>query len=248
MYKGDYEAEPFTGRGMQKIRKPVLYHPIPKHVVRFKDEIPFWVVLLIILTLASLYLAAFFLFLRLPRGLKVDEEDRYPGRFIAERAAAHVKNLTDIGDRVAGTTNNEVLAMNLILAEIDKIKQETHTSNLIEVDHQVADGSYYRDKRVYPQLNVYRGVQNIVVKLDKKQKTNSNNYILLNAHIDTVVMSPGESRVVIVAAYKSALSVVGFYLYGLRHSSLPCPLLGASHVASIVLFTIRIRLTMSRCS
>lgn len=196
MAKEVYELEPLASSNLNKTRRPVNYRPIPtRKVVRFKNELPLWLLFVQICVLVCLFFTAFYLFLRLPRGLELSDEEFYPNRFIAERAAAHIKNLTDIGDRVAGTANNEELAMNLILHEIDKIKQEAHTSNLIEVDRQIANGSYYRDKRVYPQVNVYRGIQNIVVKLDKKNKPTDSgvdNYILLNSHVDTVVMSPGE--------------------------------------------------------
>lgn len=196
----EYELEPLGRSSLNKARKPVNYRPIPYHrrVEHFKHQVPFWVAILIVLTLVALFCTAYFLFLRLPRGLDLSDEEHHPNRFIAERAAGHIKNLTDFGSRVAGTYNNEVLTMNLLLSEIDKIRMVAHTTNLIEVDHQTANGSYYRDKRKYPQLNVYRGVQNIVVKLDKKNQLDSDNYILLNAHVDTTVMSPGELLCVLV--------------------------------------------------
>lgn len=195
MAKEVFEIEPLAGSNLHKSRKPVNYRPIPhrRRSVHFKNEIPAWMMIFVAICMLGIFTLAYYLFQRLPAPLRLIDEERYPDRFIAERAAIHIKNLTDLGDRVAGTTNNEVLAMNLILAAVDKIRQEAHTSNLIEVDRQVGNGSYYRDKRVYPQLNVYRGIQNIVVKLDRKNNDEaSNNYILINAHIDTVVMSPGE--------------------------------------------------------
>lgn len=130
----------------------------------------------------------------LPTGLLLQNEERFPDRFIGESAAIYIKNLTDIGDRVVGTVNNEDYAVNFLLETVDEIRRNAHVSNYIEVDHQIQDGSYYRDKIKYPQLNVYRGIQNIVVKLSKSNRSTGidDHYILLNSHYDTVPLSPGE--------------------------------------------------------
>lgn len=57
----------------------------------------------------------------------------------------------------------------------------------------VNDGHYLRTSKMYEVINLYRGVQNIVVKLSSKNVSESEekNYILLNSHFDTVPMSPG---------------------------------------------------------
>lgn len=158
---------------------------------RTRQDVPIWGALLIIAGLVTLFVGAYVLFFRLPRGLLVMNEDKHPASFIAERAAWHIENLTSIGDRVAGSLNNEVHTVNYLLHTIDKIRLGAHPSNLIEVDHQVANGSYWRDKPVYPHLNVYRGIQNVVVRLGRRDKPDTDHYILLNSHFDTVSMSPG---------------------------------------------------------
>lgn len=168
-----------------------------------RQELPIWVAALIIGGMFVLFFSAYGLFVRLPRGVKQADETKQPNRFVAERAAWTIGNLTKIGDRVAGHVNNEVHAVNFLLQQIDKIKLDAHASNLIEVDHQVANGSYWRDKAPYDHLNWYRGIQNVVVKLSRKDIPDSKHYILMNSHFDSVSMSPGKSSVDYVHSFFS---------------------------------------------
>lgn len=164
--------------------------------VRRPRQIPLWTSSIIIVCLIFLFWISYLLFFRLPRGLVVSDEEKHPNAFIAEHASWYIGNLTKIGDRVAGHMNNEVYTVNYLLQEIDKIRFEAHTANFIEVDHQISNGSYWRDKPYYSSLNVYKGIQNVVVRLGTKDKTDSDHYILLNSHFDSVSMSPGKSAIV----------------------------------------------------
>ncbi|XP_063703868.1 endoplasmic reticulum metallopeptidase 1-like [Culicoides brevitarsis] len=186
----EYELDELDGK---RKRSKFSYAPNRRFVTSFETKLPVWVALCLIVALFGLFFTAFGLFRWLPTGLLLQNEERYPDRFIGEQAAMYVKSLTDIGDRVAGTPNNEDYTVQLLLDTVEAIKKQSHESNLIEVDHQVQDGSYYRDKVHYPQLNVYRGIQNVVVKLSKANASAAmdDHYILLNAHFDTVPMSPG---------------------------------------------------------
>lgn len=178
----------------QEIGTHTSYSPNRRYVSSFESKLPIWIAIIIISVLFILFFVAYGLFMWLPTGLMFHHEERYPDRFIAESAAGYIKNLTDIGDRVVGTVENEDYAVTLLLHTIEDIRRNAHASNEIEIDHQIQDGSYYRDKVHYPQLNVYRGIQNIVVKLSKSNRSEimDNNYILLNSHFDSVSLSPGE--------------------------------------------------------
>lgn len=188
----NYELEELD-RKQGKV-KYTSYAPNRRFVSSFETRLPIWVAIILILSLFILFFIAYGLFMWLPTGLLLQNEERFPNRFIGESAGIYVKNLTDIGDRVAGTANNEDYAVMFLLDTVEEIRRNAHGSNYIEVDHQVQDGSYYRDKIQYPQLNVYRGIQNVVVKLSKSNRSAimDNHYILLNAHFDTVPLSPGE--------------------------------------------------------
>lgn len=188
----NYELDELDGK--QGKVKYTSYAPNRRFVSTFETRLPIWIAIILILSLFILFFIAYALFMSLPTGLLLQNEERFPDRFIGESAGNFIKNLTDIGDRVAGTVNNEDYTVTFLLETIEEIRRNAHASNYIEADHQVQDGSYYRDKAQYPQLNVYRGIQNVVVKLSKSNRsgTMDDHYILLNAHFDTVPLSPGE--------------------------------------------------------
>lgn len=100
-----------------------------------------------------------------------------------------LKRLTDLGTRVVGSYENEVLVVDFLKREISFIIQEAKKIHYIELDIQKPSGSYYLYLRPYGFRNYYSNIQNIVVKLSSSNTTNS---ILLNCHYDTVPESPGK--------------------------------------------------------
>lgn len=127
---------------------------------------------------------------QLPPGIKISEEHKYPDRFISERAYNILKNLTALGPRVAGSYVNEVLAVNLLKNEIEKIITNAKENNVIQLDVQRASGAFnlaFLDG----MTNVYRNMQNIIVRVGSR--INSSNSLLINCHFDTVSQSPGAS-------------------------------------------------------
>jgi Peptidase family M28 len=124
-------------------------------------------------------------YINLPSALLISDEVDNPGRFIAERAKADLAVLASQGPRVGGSFANEVHAANFLLNTANEIKRTAHPAHLIEVDHAVHEGGF-----LHPEPNVYRGVQNIVVKISapNSQSTSS---LMLNAHFDSVPTSPG---------------------------------------------------------
>lgn len=110
-----------------------------------------------------------------------------PGAFIAENAQEFLQNLTNIGPRIVGSYENEVLAPALIKNQIDIIKRDANASQNIEMDVQLASGSF--------EMNYYQNLQNIVVRLAGKSISYP---ILVNAHFDTVPGSSGNLRLIIL--------------------------------------------------
>lgn len=125
------------------------------------------------------------LFYRLPTALSI--EDAKTGEFVGERAYNTLNNLVNIGVRLPGSKANEVDAVAFLLNEISDIKENLLEDYFtFEIDVHKTSGGY-----IYSSLlEVYEGVQNIVVKLSSKNST-SESYLLINSHFDTVPTSPG---------------------------------------------------------
>lgn len=133
---------------------------------------------------------------RLPPGLKINDEDKYPERFIAERAYNILKNLTSLGPRIAGSYTNDVLAVNLLKQEIDSIVNDAKNVHVIEVDVQKVNGSFNLEF-LDGLTNVYKDLINVIVKIGSR--INSPHSLLVNCHFDTVVESPGKCYLLISA-------------------------------------------------
>lgn len=106
-----------------------------------------------------------------------------------------MKLLTDLGPRVTGSYENDILAVDYVLRQIDMIVHQTNPNQKIEVDVQVVSGSYNLESMSVDQINVYSKVQNVVVKLHGSQ-AGTNSSILVNSHFDSVPTSPGKSSIV----------------------------------------------------
>lgn len=145
------------------------------------------------LAVLALMMFVFFLVIviekQLPIGLRIEDEAKYPDRFIGERAYNILKNLTLIGPRIAGSYENEVLAVDILKKEIDGIVRAANRHHLIEVDVQKASGAFNLDF-LDGMTNVYQDVQNVVVKIGSKSR--SSHSLLINCHFDSVVDSPGK--------------------------------------------------------
>ncbi|KAH8290303.1 hypothetical protein KR054_001803 [Drosophila jambulina] len=124
------------------------------------------------------------LFYRLPTGLTI--EDAGKGLFIAERAQSNLYNLVEIGAKVVGSDNNENRTVEFLWSLVMEIKANALEDYFdIEVDLQVGSGAYIH----WTMVNMYQGVQNIVVKLSPKNCT-SDKYLLVNSHFDSKPTSP----------------------------------------------------------
>lgn len=122
----------------------------------------------------------------MPRPLTRSDEASHPNSFIAQRAEDTLIELTRIGPRVVGSMANEESAVEFLRAEVAKVESEMSDLLEIEVDVQQASGAYMH----WEMVNMYQGIQNVVVKLSEKNSTNEN-YLLINSHYDSVPGSPG---------------------------------------------------------
>ncbi|XP_068145512.1 endoplasmic reticulum metallopeptidase 1 [Drosophila tropicalis] len=123
---------------------------------------------------------------QLPRPLTIEEEGKYPERFIAERAEKNLQSLVELGPRVVGSKQNEMGAVKILSTRMNKWRTDSSPIHDIEVDIQVASGAYVH----WSMVNMYQSIQNIVVKVSPKG-TNSTNYLLVNSHYDSVPAGPG---------------------------------------------------------
>ncbi|XP_043644716.1 endoplasmic reticulum metallopeptidase 1 isoform X1 [Drosophila teissieri] len=124
------------------------------------------------------------LFYRLPEPLTV--EDASKGVFIAERARANLYDFQAIGTKVVGSDGNEHKTVEFLLKELNLIKDNIQEDLFdMEIDLQHAYGAYVK----WNLVNMYQGIQNVVVKLTPKAST-SENYILVNSHFDSQPTSP----------------------------------------------------------
>uniref|UniRef100_A0A336LS90 FXNA-like protease n=1 Tax=Culicoides sonorensis TaxID=179676 RepID=A0A336LS90_CULSO len=120
----------------------------------------------------------------------LENEVQNPNDFLGVRGFKLLEGLTQ-WVRVTGTYENEVLAYTFLMEEVKLIQKNANPSQFIETDSQIVSGSYEINFWGYDLANVYRNVQNIVVKLHGK--SNSTSSLMFNCHFDSVPGSPGAS-------------------------------------------------------
>lgn len=126
-------------------------------------------------------------FHRLPEGVTIAEESQKPGEFVAERAQSILLKYDQIGPKVVGSVANEEVTVAFLLDEVERVRAEMRADLYeMEVDVQQASGAYMH----WNMVNMYQGVQNVVVKLSTRGSA-SVNYLLLNSHFDSKPSSPG---------------------------------------------------------
>lgn len=173
---GKEKSHTYLDNAEEKVKS---YKPIPlRHFVHFLFLILVVCILVIIVEK------------RLPKGLGLSDEKQHPDKFIAERAHNILKGLTRIGPRIAGSYENEVLAVNYLINETKKILQEAHHNHVIELDVHRTSGDFNLEF-LDGMTNVYRDMQNVIVKVGSRIK--SPHSLLINCHFDTVINSPGAS-------------------------------------------------------
>lgn len=126
---------------------------------------------------------------KLPEPITISNEHIYPNRFVAERARNNLVNLTSMGPRHVGSKENEIMAIKLLTDEVKTIVSQAHSSHNIEWDLQRVSGAFTL-QFLDGMTNVYRNVQNVVVKIGPIKT--SHHSLLINCHYDSVMDSPGK--------------------------------------------------------
>ncbi|KAH8271620.1 hypothetical protein KR018_011295, partial [Drosophila ironensis] len=137
------------------------------------------------------------LFNHLPTGVKYEEEADLPNTFVAQRAESLLIKIDQMGPKIAGDYVTEVLMVELLLEEIEKVRQQMRSDLYeLEVDVQRAKGAFLH----WQMVNMYQGIQNVVVKLSAKS-SNSTSYLLVNSHYDSKPSSvgTGDAELMVVA-------------------------------------------------
>ncbi|XP_047536484.1 endoplasmic reticulum metallopeptidase 1-like [Vanessa atalanta] len=149
-----------------------------------------WVAVAAVVTSLSLVVAAL-VDRRLPEPL---DRSAPADHFIAEIAHEHLVNLTSIGPRVAGSYENEVLAVQILVEAVKSIAAQASPHNRVDYDVFSASGAFsltFLDG----MSNVYRDVQSVAVRARAAggRSPRARTALLLNCHFDTVPDSPGAS-------------------------------------------------------
>lgn len=130
---------------------------------------------------------------RLPIALtEVDAQlPEYKDRFIAEKAIHFLSELTALGPRVAGSYENDVLAVEFMIKTLTGIDQKFNSGKYkVEIERQTASG-HFPLTFLDGMTHVYNDVQNVVARIQASPATNES--LLMNCHFDTVPDSPGAS-------------------------------------------------------
>ncbi|GAA6059342.1 hypothetical protein JCM10212_003240 [Sporobolomyces blumeae] len=141
-------------------------------------------------------------------------------QFSESRAMSYIRDLSSYDDgqqtpryRIVGTKEmvrtDEYLLERVDIIRREMVERHPEGGMQIEVWHQVGDGSHlfdFMDKMVWKS---YFGVTNIVVRLSDGTAATKANAILVNAHTDSTLPSPGAADDLVgVAAMLEALRVM----------------------------------------
>ncbi|XP_069633343.1 endoplasmic reticulum metallopeptidase 1 isoform X1 [Haliaeetus albicilla] len=113
-----------------------------------------------------------------------------PREFSAPRARGYLDNITAIGPRTVGSPENEVLAVNYLLEQIQAIERESTDAHKISVDIQRPTGSFSIDF-LGGFTSYYANITNVIVKLEPRN--GAEHAVLSNCHFDSVPNTPGAS-------------------------------------------------------
>ncbi|XP_037121911.1 endoplasmic reticulum metallopeptidase 1 [Syngnathus acus] len=114
------------------------------------------------------------------------------GDFNAERARQHLERITSVGPRPVGSHENEVLTVDYLLEQIEKVRMTTERGPHLQlsVEVQRPTGSFSIDF-LGGFTSFYDRITNVVVRLEPKG--GAEHLMLANCHFDSVANSPGAS-------------------------------------------------------
>uniref|UniRef100_A0A1B0G960 Peptidase M28 domain-containing protein n=1 Tax=Glossina morsitans morsitans TaxID=37546 RepID=A0A1B0G960_GLOMM len=169
--------------------------------------VAFWFLLFYIVVISS--------FNNFPENVAIAEEMNNTDRFIGERAENVLMRLSKIGPKVVGSPANEQSAVQFLLNELSKIREDArHDIYIIQEDVQIASGNYV----LWEMVNIYQSIQNVVVKVTPRNSESSSS-LLLNSHYDTVPGSSGAGDSgLMIAVMLETLRVITKRETNLKHS------------------------------
>jgi len=149
-----------------------------------------WMAVVVLGWLLGLFLVVVAMDRRLPAALTLDDLAAQPEAFIEERARRHLRALTSIGARPAGSYENEVLAVKLLQRELARIAASALPQHKVTMDLQKPRGSFNL-QFVDGLTHSYQNIQNVVALLESGG--GAKDALLVNCHFDSVPQSPGAS-------------------------------------------------------
>lgn len=155
------------------------------------EKLSTWLALVVLAFCFSIFGIILLMDGRLPKPLKIEDAAKHPNRFIEERAREHLRQLTSVGPRPAGSYENEVLAVDFIKRRLESIQKRVKAVHNVVIDVQKPRGSFNL-QFVDGLTQHYRDITNIVVKFEPVHHV-PKDALLVNCHFDSVPQSPGAS-------------------------------------------------------
>lgn len=155
-----------------------------------ENKLSTWYSLVIAGCLLGLFMLVMLMDQRLPQPLTLSDVSAQPDRFIEERARRSLRALTSIGPRPAGSYQNEVIAVDLIVRELSSIRDRAKPIHKVSIDVQKPRGSFNL-KLLDGLTHSYRNIQNVIARVESG--TGAKHALLVNCHFDSVPQSPGAS-------------------------------------------------------
>ena len=129
---------------------------------------------------------------------KKNLSDINKAEFNIQNAKNVLNEILGISPRIVGTFQNEIQTPSLLIRLLSTIKSNIDKEKSINFEYEVqhASGMFHHDSFLNGFTNVYTNVTNVIARLDwhtPSEPQPSNSTILINAHFDSYVTSPGAS-------------------------------------------------------
>ncbi|XP_050091027.1 endoplasmic reticulum metallopeptidase 1-like [Anopheles aquasalis] len=157
------------------------------------DKIAVWWLFALTGIVVGIYFLVYWNWVSMPAALRLADEPTHPERFIAELAKLHLIEMSSVGPRVAGSYANEILTVGFLRRVVQGIVDNANPVHRVELEIQQAYGNMFLDYEKYPQTSVYRGIQNVVVRVVPSGGGGAEpeHFLMLSSHFDSVPQSPG---------------------------------------------------------
>ncbi|ETN66277.1 hypothetical protein AND_001924 [Anopheles darlingi] len=177
----------------QDVQPDPTQEPVSKRqTAGASDKIAVWWIFGLTGIVVGIYFLVYWNWVSMPTALRLTDEPTHSERFIAALAKQHLLEMSSVGPRVAGSYANEVLTVGFLRRVIQAIADNANPVHRVELEVQQAYGHMFLDYEKYPQTSVYRGIQNVVVRLvPSGGVAEPEHFLMLSSHFDSVPQSPG---------------------------------------------------------